>query len=197
MNMSSLNTLSPNTWVENHGDFLFNYASGRIYNQETAEDIVQETFLSAYKARNNFKGKSSERTWLVSILKNKIIDFYRKKANNPELSDYDFELETDQDDSPFISEGAFKGHWKDGQGPGNWHLSALSKMESEEFYAVLHLCLSLLPVKWSSAFSLKFLEDLESEKVCKHLNISASNLWVIMHRARLQLRVCMDKNWED
>lgn len=193
---NSKNSLKPEHWVDEYGDFLYSYAVTRVYSQEIAEDIIQETFYSAFKAKDKFQGKSNERTWLVSILKNKIIDYYRKKANNPELPDYDFELETEIEDSSFISKGAFKGHWKDGKGPGDWHLSPINKLESEEFYQVLFRCLSFLPEKWAAAFTLKNMEDAESEIICKNLNISASNLWVIMHRARMQLRDCMEKNWQ-
>ena len=108
--------LNPQQWVELHGDYLFNYAVVRVNNAEKAEDLVQETFLSGLKAKDNFQGKSSERTWLISILKRKIIDTYRKKYASKESSMSEYETNISDGDF-YRSEDPFKGHWLEGKGP--------------------------------------------------------------------------------
>ena len=183
MSLQNSNKLEPSQWVEQHGDYLFNYCLKRVYSREIAEDLTQETFLAAYRSKDSFEGKSSERTWLVSILKRKIVDFYRKKAVQKEDPEVNFEL-------PFYQSG----RWNPGRVPGNWKKEEKS-LETKEFYDILAYCLSLLPEKWQSTFSLKVMEEISSEKICKELNISKSNLWVILHRARLKLRECLEENW--
>ncbi len=186
---SSKNTLDPSQWVDNYGDYLYTYAYYRVSSTEKAEDIVQDTFLAALKAKDNFKGDSSEKTWLVSILKRKIVDHYRKKSRNKENT-------SDQNDSPFVSEGEDKGKWNPQRRPSDWESEGLANLEKEEFYKILELCLSLLPDKWEAVFRLKTLEELSSNKICKEIGITASNLWVILHRARLRLRECFEEKYE-
>jgi RNA polymerase sigma-70 factor (ECF subfamily) len=186
---SSKNRINPSEWVDNYGDYLYTYAYYRVSSSEKAEDIVQETFLSALKAKDNFKGESSEKTWLVSILKRKIVDHYRKQSRSRESS-------SDQYDLPFIREGEDKGQWDPHRRPADWESEGIMNLEREEFYKILELCLSLLPGKWESVFRLKTLEELSSTKICKELGITASNLWVILHRARLRLRECFEEKYE-
>jgi RNA polymerase sigma-70 factor (TIGR02943 family) len=183
------NKLDPSQWVGSHADYLFNYCLRRIYSREIAEDLVQETFLAAYKAKDTFKGNSTERTWLVSILKRKIVDHYRHKAVRKEEPAENFEL-------PFYQSGNKQGKWKPEKRPQNWETEDRT-LEQEEFYKILEFCLSLLPEKWKSTFSLKIFEEISTDQVCKELNISKSNLWVILHRSRLKIRECLEKNWFD
>ena len=183
------NKLDPSQWVSSHADYLFNYCLRRVYSREIAEDLLQETFLAAYKAKDTFKGNSSERTWLISILKRKIVDHYRQKAVRKEDPAENFEL-------PFYQSGSKQGKWKPGQRPQNWKTEDRT-LEQEEFYHILEFCLSLLPEKWKSTFTLKIFEEISTDQVCKELNISKSNLWVILHRSRTKLRECLEKNWFD
>lgn len=179
----------PSAWVDQYGNYLYTYAYYRVNSSEVAQDLVQETFVAALKARDSFQGKSTEKTWLVSILKRKIIDHYRKQTRSRE------EVESNQS-SPFISEGPDRGKWDPHHRPREWPDDP-SGMDRETFYRVLEMCMSLLPEKWSGVFRLRTLEELPAEQVCKELGITSSNFWVIMHRARLRLRECFEKNWYD
>ncbi len=184
----------PEMWVDEYGDILFSYAIIRVNNQVLTEDLVQETFLSALKGINNFQGKSSLKTWLISILKRKIIDHYRKKSTSNEQFSEELTNDSSFENTPFIEKGKNKGAWKEGRIPKDWsHVE--NKIESEEFQKALMECLSALPDKLSDCFTMKIMEEQENEEICKHLKITTSNLWVMLHRARLQLRECMEKNW--
>jgi RNA polymerase sigma-70 factor (ECF subfamily) len=179
---------TPKQWVDTHGDYLYNYAFTRVQSKETAEDLVQETFFSAIKAYNSFRGESNEITWLIAILKRKIIDYYRKQSRKKETPISHF-------NTPFNKEGHLSGHWINERAPKNWDIKYSDPMRQTEFLFILELCLSALPTKWKTVFVLKVMEDLKTEQVCKEVGIRPSNLWVILHRARLQLRECIEKRW--
>jgi RNA polymerase sigma-70 factor (TIGR02943 family) len=155
-----------------------------------AEDLVQDTFLSALKALDTFRGNASEKTWLTGILKNKIIDYYKKASTRYEKKESDNSRAGTNYDYFFSEEQ--NGHWTDEQGPSEWDNQSL---ESKEFYGIFNRCLGKLPEKWALAFSRKTLDEVPTEEVCKELGISSSNFWVIIHRAKLQLRACIEKNW--
>ena len=179
------NSLNPSEWVDKYSDYLFNYAITRTHSHEIAEDLVQDTFLSALKAKKSFKGNSSERTWLIAILKRKIIDYYRSLSKHKETSS--------SDTKPFRKSGFFSGHWLSDKTPSSWNIE--KDIENHELLEIIKYCLSLLPSKWSACFNLKNLEEIPNKEICKELEISESNLWVMLHRARLQLRECLEINW--
>ena len=181
-----MSLLNPESWIANYGDYLFNYARIRLPDNETAEDVVQETLLSAWRGRKNFKGNSSEKTWLLSILKNKIIDHFRKTLIKGE--------QEGRKETP-LSFFNTDGTWQPETVGTDWNMLASAELESKEFFAVFQKCVDALTGKGLEAFSLKYLEDLDSENICKALNITPSNFWVIIHRAKLQLRKCLDTNW--
>lgn len=185
--MEESSKIKPELWVDSYGDMLYSYCISRVLDQKIAEDLVQETFLAALKSLDRFKGESSEKTWLFAILKNKIIDHFRKKQRNRE--------EQINFSHPFAESGMFVGHWEKERGPSAWSDDMKDVLESEDFKRIFAFCLSLLPPKLASVFSLKVVEELESDEVCKEVGITASNLWVIMHRARLQMRECMEAKW--
>lgn len=188
--------LEPKYWVERYGDYLYNFAIVRVNDPEKAEDLVQETFLAALKARENFQGKSTERTWLISILKRKIIDSYRKMYSSRTSSISEFEQ--DISDGDFYRDGEpFKGHWLEGKGPHSHSLLPEGDLEEEELIRVIQLCISLLPPNLAAAFVMKMIDEAESEEVCKELEITPSNLWVMLHRARLKMRKCLESKWLD
>jgi RNA polymerase sigma-70 factor (TIGR02943 family) len=187
-------TLEPDKWIERYADALFSYTYARINRQDVAEDLVQDTFFSALKAKDSFQFNSSEKTWLIAILKRKIIDYYRKKSTQNELNIFDRDAKDDFMNHFFDAEGSKDGHWSD-SGPKEWRKDFETTVESDEFYSILKNCLGKLPEKWAAVFTLKNMDDLDSEEICKELQIAPSNYWVIMHRAKLQLRECMDKNW--
>jgi RNA polymerase sigma-70 factor (ECF subfamily) len=192
---SGENKTTPTKWVELYGDYLFNYAVSRVNNQQVALDLVQDTFLGALSAINSFEGRSTEKTWLISILKRKIIDHYRKSSRSKEEQLIDKNFTEDKSDLPFYSEGEMQGYWRADRVPQDWNISAEKALENEELKAIIEQCISGLPDKYAAVFTLRVIEEITSDEVCKELEITASNLWVILHRAKLQLRDCIENNW--
>lgn len=187
--------LSPEKWVDNYADYLYTYAISRISKEEEARDLVQETFLSALKAKESFKGEASEKTWLVSILKRKVIDLYRKNAVRKETSFEESDSYKVAYGHYFTEEGFMPGEWQKQNAPKQWNTGDNSRMEQNEFRKILTSCLDKLPKSWSAVFSMKHMEEESSENICKELEITPSNYWVILHRAKLQMRECLEKNW--
>ncbi len=188
---------NPKEWVQSYSNELFRFALLRVNNREIAEDLVQETFLSGLKARDKFRLDCSEKSWLYNILRNKIIDHYRKKTNK-EIKQSASSLEVDDDsffNHFFQQEGKYKNHWNDGSAPGDFELPADSLFEREEFMEILKICLSRLPEQWAKVFSLKNIDEYSSKEICKELQLTSSNLWTIIHRAKLQLRGCLETKW--
>jgi len=177
-------------WIDNYADGMFNYTFIRLRDRETAKDLVQDTFLSALQNLDSFRGDSTEKTWLYSILKNKIIDYYRKKASDKTIS-YSGVNGTSNLNYYFDEQG----EWKVSVRPLDWGETGYEKLHSKEFMEILHKCLSILTEQGRAIFIFKYIEEMEFEEICKELEISSSNYWVIMHRSKLQLRQCIDKNW--
>jgi len=186
---------NPESWVDEFSDEFFRFAIYRVKNREVAEDLVQDTFLSGLKSLDKFRRDCPEKSWLYNILRNKIIDHFRKKVNQ-EIKQSNSAAETDED--AFFNR-YFKndGSWQNETSPINWAISADKIMEREEFMHFLMLCLSLLPETWSKVFSLKNIDDYSSKEICKELDITTSNLWTIIHRSKLQLRACLEKRWQN
>ncbi|MEX6626548.1 sigma-70 family RNA polymerase sigma factor [Tenacibaculum pacificus] len=181
-----LNTLDPNKWVDDYADYLFNYASVRVSDSNIAKDLVQETFFAGLKSAKNFQGKSTERTWLISILKRKIIDYYRKINSNKGKAEIRMS---------FYDNGEQEGNWIEERIPQSWGNEVEKNIENEELKTQLEQCISKLPEKYAMVFKMKTIQEFETEEICKELDITPSNLWVIIHRARTQLRACVEKNW--
>ena len=197
MNEEKTPGLEPQKWIERYSDYLYSFAYARLRKEEVAEDLVQDTFFSALRAQDTFRHTASEKTWLVSILKRKIIDFYRKKSTQNELNVLDKPVQTADGtmDHFFDNSEPYSGHWTEGAAPKPWRKDFETSVESEQFYDILKGCLTKLPEKTAAAFTMKNMDDLDTEEICKELNITASNYWVMMHRAKLMLRECMEKNW--
>lgn len=187
----------PAQWVKQYSEEFFRFCLHRVNNHQVAEDLVQDTFLSALKSVDKFRGDCPEKSWLYNILRNKTIDHFRKKTNQEvKQSNSVYDLDNDAFLNRYFNpEGKFVNHWADDAGPNRWDVSADTIMESEEFMRFLMLCLSLLPETWSKVFSLKNIEEYTTKEICKELDITPSNLWTIIHRAKLQLRSCMEKRW--
>src|SRR5262245_27520514 len=166
-------------WVDPHADYLFNFAVGQVRDADTAEEIVQETFLAAVKGRNSFSGQSSERTWLVGILRHKIYDHLRKTCRErtfrTDLS-ADGDVEAWEDSVIWLHDVA-----AEAQSPSR-------RIELSEFRENLELALGKLPPRIAQVFQLYEVEERPNHEVCAQMNISESNLWVMLHRARKQLR---------
>ena len=178
---------NPATWIASHGDVLFAYCLARVRDRATAEDLVQETFLAALQAAGGFRGDAAERTWLIGILRHKVIDHHRRRARERGAGDGDA---TDA-----VVDGWFDGtdHWR--QAPSRWQPDASTLADDREFWTIAHACLAAMPTRLASAFTLRLMEDLPAEEVCKELEISPTNLWVMLHRARARLRDCLERHW--
>jgi len=188
----SQNILNPTNWVNSYADELYGYAWSKTSNSELAEDLVQETFLAGLKSLENFKGNSSERTWLFSILKFKISDHYRKASTKNEISNSKFESDNSSYMENYFTED---GDWKENAAPKEWGIDFSKAIENKELSVALNKCIDKLPDNQKQLVVLKLVEEEETEIVCKELNITATNYWVIIHRAKLQLRACLEKNW--
>ena len=178
--------INPNKWVDLYSDYLYNYTVSRVNDRDMARDLVQDTFLAALKSMKNFKGEASERTWLISILKRKIIDHYRKINSNKGKAEirisYNEASETE-------------GDWLEERVADPFDKTAEDTMQNTELGDAIFNCLSKLPEKQAEVFRMKTIEGLETEDICNELNITASNLWVIIHRARTAMANCLKENW--
>lgn len=176
--------IDTSTWVDSYSDMLFNYAKARVSDHDLAKDLVQDTFVSGLKGISNFQGKSTVKTWLFSILKRKIIDHWRKQ-----------ESRKTKPMSFFSDDGMKKGGFLEGYSPKG-KLSEIEKeIENSELRTAIAGCIGALPDKWKGIVIDKMVEEKESEEVCNDHDITPSNLWVIIHRAKVQLRDCLEKKW--
>lgn len=182
--------LNPHQWVAAYADYLYGFAITRVNDEEQAKDLVQETFLAALQKVNGFEGKSSERTWLTAILKNKIIDLYRKRSSGLKTTGVK-EAEEEQDD--FFN--ASDGHWTGKDGPREFGIEDKDKLVSREFEQIMKKCLQKLPALWMSVFTMKHIDEETTETICAELKVTSANFWVIIHRAKVNLRACLQKNW--
>jgi RNA polymerase sigma-70 factor (TIGR02943 family) len=182
--------LDPRHWVKTHADYLYGYALPRLNDEEQAKDLVQETFLAALERKDKFEGKSSERTWLTAILKNKIIDVYRKKSTGLKMADVK-EAEDEQQD--FFD--ADNGHWNKAHYPQPFGIEDHDPLAGKEFNQVLQKCLQKLPALWMAVFTMKHIDDAATDIICNDLKVTQANFWVIIHRAKLNLRACLQRNW--
>lgn len=182
----------PERWVDEHGNYLFRYALLRLRDPQKAEDAVQETFLAALKGGKSFAGRSTEKSWLVGILKNKICDQFRKLSCETTFTDLDFYSEEESD--RFTGGGPGKGGWIGGRGPQEWPEAGAS-LDNELFWKTYRHCAGKLPPKVAAVFNLREVDGLESAEIRALLNITESNLWVMLHRARMALRRCLETHW--
>ena len=173
-------------------DYLFNYAMKRLRDLTDAEDVVQETFLATLKGGKIFAGRSVERSWLVGILKNKICDHYRRASRETRFTDLEFY--SDEESGRFVAEGLRKGAWIHELGPREWP-NPRESLDNEEFWQTYRDCSGKLPKNIAAVFNLREVDDLDSKGICRLLNISEKNLWVMLHRARMALRRCLEINW--
>ncbi len=177
--------IDPNKWIDLYSDYLFNYTITRVSDREIAQDLVQETFLAGLKSMKNFKGEASERTWLISILKRKIIDHYRKINSNKGKA----EVRINYNDTES------EGDWLEERVADPFDKTAEDSLQNNELGDAIHNCLEKLPHKQADVFKMKTILNYETEVICNELNITASNLWVIIHRARTAMADCLKANW--
>lgn len=180
----------PDQWPDRYGDELYRFALSRVSDADVAEELVQETFLSALDGLATFRAEASERTWLFVILRRKIIDHYRRQARAPLVS-----LDALGDGGPTESDffHSDHGHWAGPQAPTSW-LNADAALEQQELHDILRRCQERLPARQGAVFALRFEEELSAEEICQELSLSSANYWVLVHRAKLQLRRCLEKH---
>ena len=181
-----MHTIDPHRWVARYSDYLYNYAYKRLKNEDLARDLIQETLLAALERMDKFEARSSEVTWLTAILKNKINDVHRKKSSPCsaliDLSELD----------PFFNQD--DGHWKVQHIPMAFTLDAEEPEQHSEFMEILQQCMNKLPNLWFSVFTMKHIDEQTTGLICQELCITSANFWVIIHRAKLNLRACLQKN---
>jgi RNA polymerase sigma-70 factor (ECF subfamily) len=181
--------LDPETWVDQHGDALYRYALFRVHDAQVAEDLVQETLTAALRARTGFAGRSTVRTWLFGILKHKIIDHIRKVSRERPHEDIESLINMSGD---IFDE---RGGWK--ASPAEWTTDPALLFQQHEFWEILEACMLALPPRLNQAFTLREIDGLSTEEVRKILQVSATNGGVMLHRARMRLRECLERKWFD
>lgn len=180
---SNRGRLKVSQWVDKHMPILYAYALKTVRDADAAEELVQETFLAALKNADRFAGRSSERTWLIGILRHKILDHYRQRAKS-------LHVDLEEDAMEFFTSS---GHWS--RKPSEWSCDPSTLAENHEFWGILEQCMGHLPESLAQAFVLREMEQCQAAVVCESLSISESNLWIRLHRARLRLRECLESNW--
>jgi RNA polymerase sigma-70 factor (ECF subfamily) len=179
--------LEPETWVDRHGDSLFRFAVVRVHDPEAASDLVQETFLEALRARDTFTGRSSVRTWLVAILKHKIVDRLRRLGRERRVRG--------SEASGGGAEVMFDRHGRWLTPPLDWGSDPLREYERREFWEVIGRCLSRIPPHLADAFLDREVGGLSREAICRQGKITQENLSARLYRARLLLRRCLEVHW--
>jgi len=173
--------------IQQHRSYLLRYAVLQLRNPEQAEDVVQETLLAALEGRARFAGGSSLKTWLTGILKHKILDAIRRKSREQPLAS------TGDDDHDAV-DALFKqdGHWR--EMPATWG-DPEQALENRKFWEIFELCSRLLPERTARVYMLREVMEMTTEEICQEFGITPTNLWVILHRARLVLRECLEIKW--
>ena len=168
---------------------LMRYARSQLRNDAWAEDAVSDTLLAALEKPQAFAGASQLKTWLVGILKHKLIDQLRRQSREATT--------LDADDSEDVDELLFdaSGHWR--EMPADWSDHPEAALRQQQFLKVLDACVEHLPSTQGRVFMMREWLELESDEICKELSISSTNLWVLLHRARLRLRECLQAGWFD
>lgn len=174
----------PELWLDEHGSALYRYALSATRDPHQAEELVQDTLVTALQARTRYSGESAPRTWFIGILKNKLMDQFRRSFKQVSLDD--------DDDADWEKAFNKRGHWADK--PAHWG-NPDELLERSEFRDLLMRCLALLPTRLSHLFWLREVMGEDTEFICKEMAISPTNLWTMLHRGRMGLRKCLDKNW--
>ncbi len=175
-------------WVSEHSDALFRFALQRLQDDELCKDLVQDAFLAAWRNVDGYKGEASVKNWLFVILKSKITDHYRKAHTRLEVDT----ILREHNDHTFFDE---QDHWRKGMYPKQWRVDFSNRVEAKEFQQVFDSCGKKLKEIQNTVFVMKYVDGLDSEDICKELSLSSSNYWVLLHRAKVQLRACLEKNW--
>lgn len=171
---------------------LLRFAALQLRDETLAEDVVQETFIAALDGMARFDGRAALKTWVFSILKNKIVDVLRTRGRTVNASALVEEEESF--DSVFDTLFKANGHWLPGNGPAAW-ADPEASLAQQQFWAVFDACLDHLPENTGRVFMMREFLDLDIDEICRELSISSSNCYVILHRARHSLRGCLERTW--
>ena len=171
--------------VSKHSEELLKWAFHKTSSISMAEDLVQDSFLAAAEKISSFKKESSAKTWIFSILNHKIIDFYRNRASQH------ISLENDYLSAFFDEDGS----WLQEKLPKQWQDEESHLLDNKDFQAILEKCMDALPPKWNTCVKLKYLSEKKGQEICQEIGISPTNFWQVVHRAKLQLRDCIEKKW--
>ncbi|MDE1942811.1 MAG: sigma-70 family RNA polymerase sigma factor [Betaproteobacteria bacterium] len=169
---------------------LLKFARLQLRDEALAEDAVQETLAAALSGLSRFKERAQMKTWVIAILKNKIVDILRDRARNPQAFAAVEEIPEDAYDDLFDE----RGHWREEASPTAWGNPEAS-LKNRQFWEVLEICLTRLPEKTARVFLMREVLGLETEEICKELALSSTNCMVVLHRARMGLRLCLDDRW--
>lgn len=180
------------SWVTSYSDKMYSWALYKTNSKETAEDLVQETFIAAFQSFEKFEEKSEPKTWLFGILNHKIADHFRKVYRQPVVNENDRNPEPGNNffDTFFDADGSWIKEQRPQPWPDDSHL-----LDDSEFVKILQACMKKLPSNWFAAINLKYLEEKKGEQICQELEITPTNFWQILHRAKLQLRKCLEVHW--
>ena len=176
------------TQVEGLRPYLLRYATLQLRSPEAAEDAVQEALLAALAAEASFAGRSNLRTWLTGILKHKIVDAIRKASREVPMGSDESEAELSEFDALFRDNG----HWQ--EHPPAWE-NPDGALEQKQFLSALEECLRGLPERNARAFLMREHLGLETGEICQELGVTATHCWVMLYRARMALRRCLEMNW--
>jgi RNA polymerase sigma-70 factor (ECF subfamily) len=176
------------TQVESLRPYLLRYASLQLRDAAAAEDAVQEALLAALAGEATFAGRANLRTWLTGILKHKIVDTIRRQSRERPAADLESAGEEDEFDRLFDR----RGHWE--EMPDAWEQPE-SALNQKQFFAALEACLRALPERTARVFMMREHLGLETSEICKELGITATHCWVMLHRARMALRLCLEMSW--
>jgi RNA polymerase sigma-70 factor, ECF subfamily len=189
---ASMALSDPNAWLKEHGDYLYGYALRHLRDTTLAEEAVQETLIAAWQGRASYAGASGERTWLTGILKHKIIDCLRRRRREAGFESFDQAADAGTDDALTAASFVADGHWA--IAPKSWG-NPEDTLEQKRFWETLAACLERLPPQQQAIFSLRELSGLDTDSICKEMAVSSTNLWVILYRARLALKACLELHW--
>lgn len=170
-------------WVDQYGDDLYRFAFARLRDQTSAEDVVQEAFIAAFKSLNEFRSESTVKTWLISILRNKIVDFIRKDQREKAKP------------VSFVEDVNITSGSLDGNRLKEWDGDPSNVIENQEFWEIFNNCVAKLPENLAESFLMREINGIPVEDVCKIVGITSTNVSVRVYRARVFLRHCLDKNW--
>ena len=177
--------------LQTHQAALLRFALFQLSDQQLAEDAVQDTLLAALEKPDSFAGQSSLKTWLMAILKYKILDVQRRRYRDPLIISPQLDEENDRSDFDSLFDSS--GHWGT-EAPRNWGKPE-ANLEDRHFWQTYALCATKMPKRTAMVFAMREVMELEISDICNQLEITATNCSVLLYRARMSLRLCLEQTW--